>query len=278
MEQQRNCGYNVNVWLEIIKRYSVNKEHKELLAVAVMFHLWRSNGVVWNVTYRNLMSWLHIGKPKAKRIIRQMQEDKFLFSCNGSKISARSFRDKTRKKTRKGRNWSGAICACFKANREYTLKSLYNIINDILTLSCIKATVGKTISSINDPVHPRAFLTCRSLAKVIGMGRSSVVRITNRLKEESTIIKDPGRNFLVLNMEHAKEIECALHYLGYRTISFQKGSYAYIVVPCGYAINDPEAYRSIRHKIYGWKSKQGISQQPTNELAKKYPTIPQFCE
>lgn len=268
---------NVNVALDIIKRYAFDKEHKELLGVGILFHLWRSNGVIWNVTYQNLMEWLHVGKAKAKRLMRQMQEDE-LFCVNGTRISVRSFRDKTQKRTRKGRRYSGATCALFKADREYTLKDIYNIINDILLLARIKATAGLTIYPIENYVQSRSYLTCRQLAKSIGMGRSSVSRLTKRLKENGTIIKDPAVIYTVINWEHKEVIESVLHQLGYTTVSFTRGSDAWIMIPCGYAIKDPLASRTIRHKIYGYRSKRTqVALQP-NTLAEMYPTIPQFNE
>lgn len=270
MTPKNNENRNVNISLDILKQYSDSKERKELLATGIAFHLWRSNGVVWNVTYRNLMEWLHIGKKKAKRLIVQMETDP-MFDVNGTKVSVHSFRDKTQKRTKKGRRYSGAVCALIKANRDYTLKELYDIINDLLLLARIKATTGLTPYPIEDSVQPRSYLTCRSLAKTIGMGRSSVSRITKRLKDNGTIIKDPAIICAVLGMEHATEIKCILHRLGYHSISFQKGSNAWIVIPCGYAINDPEVLHSIRHKIYGYH-KNGHAKVSATSI------IPQFCE
>lgn len=254
MEPKATKLRNVNVTLDIMKRYAFNKEHKELLAVGILFHLWRSNGVVWNVNYRNLMKWLHVGKAKAKRLLLQMQEDKLFHVC-GDKISVGSFRDKTQKVTRKGRRYSGANCIRFDADRDYTLKEIYSIINDFLIIARIKETVGLTTFSIDHFVQPRSFLTCRQLAKSIGMGRSSVSRLTKRLKDNGVIIKEPARIYAVIGLEHAKEIDCVLHFLGYKTYSFQKEGNAWVVIPCAYAINDYKAYHAIRHKIYGYKPK-----------------------
>lgn len=246
---------NVNVTLQIMKNYSTSKERKELLAVGILFHIWRPNGVVWNVNYRNLMGWLHVGKAKAKRLLLQMQGDKLFHVC-GDKVCVGSFRDKTQKVTRKGRRYSGAVCARFDANRDYTLKELYSIINDLLVVAEIKGTFGLTTFSIEDSVHPRSFLTCRKLAKDIGMSRSSVSRLTTRLKDKHIIIKDPSRIFTVIGREHAKEIDCILHRLNYKTVTFTKGADSWIIIPCGYAVTDRYAFHSIRHKIYGYKSKK----------------------
>lgn len=247
---------NVNVALDIIKRYMYSKERKELLATCILFHLWRSNGVIWDVTYRNLMKWLCIGKPKAKRIIRQISECDELFKVNGTKVSARSLRDKTRRRTKKGRMYSGATCALIKNDREYSLKDIYNLLNDISLFARIKGGVSRTSSSINYTVPGRAYLTCRSLAKTIGMSRSSVQRITKRLKDIGTIIKDPAYIFLAIDSRHEKIIREALLRIGYKSVSFiDKRGYSYIIVPNGYAINDANVYQSIRHKIYGYKPK-----------------------
>lgn len=269
---QVNNGRNVNVTTEIVRQFADTKERKELLGVCILFHLWRNNGVVWNVDYRNLMAWLHIGKPKAKRLIRQMRECHRLFGFNGNIFSARSLRDKTRKRTRKGKNYSGAVCACIGANREYTLKDIYNILNDIIVLARIKATPPETrFSIITHSVSERKYFTCREIAKSLGMSRSSAMRITNRLRDNGVIIKDPAYQFLALDARHEAEIKEALISLGYKTVSFvSKKGYAYIIIPNGYAIDDFEAYGSIRHKIYGYKCKQGKSQESGS-------TIPQLC-
>lgn len=246
---------NVNVTLQIMKNYSTSKEKKELLAVGILFHIWRPNGVVWNVNYRNLMGWLHVGKAKAKRLLLQMQEDKLFHVC-GDKVCVGSFRDKTQKVTRKGRRYSGAVCARFDANRDYTLKELYSIINDLLVVAEIKGTFGTTIYSIEDSVRSRSFLTCRKLAKDIGMSRSSVSRLTTRLKNRHIILKDPARIFTVIRSEHEKEIDCILHKLGCKHVSFTKGADSWIIIPCAYAVTDRYAFHTIRHKIYGYKSKK----------------------
>lgn len=247
---------NVNVTLDIINRYSNTKEQKELLGVCILFHLWRPNGVVWNVNYRNLMEWLHVGKPKAKRLLRQMRECDELFQVSGDTISARSLRDKTRKRTKKGKTYSGANCALFKSNRDYTLKEVYSIINDLLLFARIKASVRqRTAFSIKYSVPGRAYLTMRKLAEAVGMSKSSVQRITTRLKNSGVIIKDPCIIVNVLDVRHAREIKETLLQVGYKDVSFvSKKGYAFVVIPCGYAINDVDAYRSIRHKVYGYKS------------------------
>lgn len=257
IDVQENNGRNVNVTTELVRQFADTKERKELLGVCILGHLWRNNGVVWNFTYRNAMKWLHVGKPKAKRLIQQMKECKRLFSFNGDVLSCRSLRDKSCKRTRNGRNFSGAICACIKANRDYTLKDIYNIINDIIVLARIKATTGRTIFSIvTHSVSERSFLTCRTLAESLGMSRSSAMRITNRLRNNGVIIKDPAIEFLALDSCHKREIQRALDMLNYKHVSYtSKQGYSYIIIPNGYAIDNIDAYNSIRHKIYGYKDK-----------------------
>lgn len=264
---------NVNVPLELIREYIGSKERKELLGVGIFFKMMRSNGVIWKVSYRSLMEWLRIGKVKAKRLLEQMKADK-LFVVNGSTVSVRSFRDKTRKKSRKGRNYSGAVCALFKAGRSYTLKDIYNNINVIMLLARIKATAGETtLSNCNDSVLPHAYLTCRSMADTIKMGRSSVQRITKRLNDNGVIIKQPAITFAVIGLEHEKEIRQVLYQLHYKHYSFRRGACAHIVIPNCYSINDIDALRSVRHKIYGYRSSKYGGEVPKGKVKS---TIPQM--
>ncbi len=271
----------LNIDINLIKRYAQNKQRKELFALAVWCHIQRVNATVFNFTVTRARKELRIGKKKAERLLGEAQVDP-LFSFNSSQIRAGSFRDKTPKYTRKQRLYHSALVRTIKfdTDRQYSLKELYDLINEILTLFPITAKEEKDCltqrgSSSNYYVQTSCdaksrTLTLRKFSQNNGMSVSSSHRILNKLIAEGKIDKTPSSQFAVIGREHQEQIEISLHRAGMMNYTFEHNGLIYIVVPCSYSIASRSITDSFKHKIYGYHKDYTHGQDYES-------TIPQLC-
>lgn len=271
----------LNIDINLIKRYAGSKQRKELFAFALWCHIQRVNAVVYGITSSKLRKELSIGKTKADRIIADAKEDS-LFEVNGTTFRAGSFRDKTIKFTRKQRRYQSALVKTihFNTDHKYTLKELYDLINEILALFPIAAKEDKDclsqrgghdnrcVHNFND-AKPRT-LTLKKFSQNLKMSVSSCSRILKRLVSDGIISKYPSILFAVIDSGHRKDIVELLHRALVRTVTYIHNGLSYIVVPCAYSIAMRDISESYKHKIYNYHK----SSNPQNET---FSTIPQLC-
>lgn len=224
---------------------------KELLAVAIWMKMQHSNSVVWNVTASKLRKQLGIGKAKADRLIRDMK-DSDLFSVNGNIVVVSSFRDKTAKITRKGTIYRGAMVCRFEA-REYSLKELYNLINEKLFefqvcaaeyKDCLKCSTKKGIGA---KYHA---ITTIQFGMALNMGSGSVSRIKKRLVAERKIDSTYAQKHS-FDMRNELERDRTLLRTGKSKEDFIIGDLGFVVLPCSYSLKDLGVSESFKHLIYG---------------------------
>lgn len=217
---------------------------------------------MWGVTVTRLRKELRIGKVKAERLIRDMKGDN-LFTVTGDKVVVSSFRDNTIKKTKKGKVYRGAMVCKFEV-KNYTLKELYNLINEKLfefqicaaehKNCCMKAPKGETVGvSVNNAI------TIKQFQKALNMGSGSIGRIKKKLISEGRISSTLAEkhSFDIRNEEEKKR---TLTRTRKQKADFVIGALGFVVLACSYSIADRAVSDSFRHLIYG-KQKETVIQR-----------------
>ena len=249
----------INITIELLKEYSSSKSMKELLAVAIWIKMQHSNSVMWNVTEYRLRKELHIGHPKAERLIQDMKDDD-LFTVDGNKVIVRSFRDNTIKWTRKGHEYRGAMVCKFEV-KDYTLKELFNLINEKLFEfqicaaehkdCCMKAPEGEKVGAKGKAI------TIKQFQNALNTSSSSVSRVKKRLiasgRINSTIAEK--HSFDIRNEEETKR---TLSRTRKTKADFVVGTLGFVVLACSYSIADRAVSDGFRHLIYGKQSEKVI--------------------
>lgn len=249
----------INVTIELLKAYSSSKSMKELLALAIWFKMQHSNSVIWNVTTYKLRKGLRIGKVKAERLIRDMKESD-LFSVDGDKVVVSSFRDHTTKWTRKGKEYHGAMVCKFEV-KEYTMKELYNLINEKLFVYPICAAEHKDCcmkASDDEKVGAKGkAITIGQFQKAINMCSGSASKLKKKLIKEGKISSTIAEmhSFDVRNEEETKR---TLVRTGKKKADFIVGMLGFVVLACSYSITDRMVSDGFRHLIYGKQTEKVI--------------------
>ncbi len=231
--------------------------------MAIWCHIQRVNATVFDFTVTKARKELRIGKVKAERLLNDAYADP-LFTFNGTTIRAGSFRDKTPKYTRKQRRYSSALVYAIKfdTDHKYSLKELYDLINEILTLFPITAQEDKDCLPQRGGLNNRCVqktcdaksrtLTLRKFCQNNYMSVSASHRILKKLIAGGKIEKTPSSQFAVIGKEHQEQITSSLHRAGLMNFTFEHNGLIYIVVPCSYSISSRDITESYRHKIYGY--------------------------
>lgn len=237
---------------------------KELLATAIWMKMQHSNSIMWNVTVTRLRKELRIGKVKAERLIHDMK-DSDLFTVDSEKVVVSSFRDHTIKKTKKGKIYRGAMVCKFEV-KDYTLKELYNLINEKLfefqicaaehKNCCMKASKDEGIGVARNAI------TINQFKKALNMGQGSISRLKKKLLSSGRINSTLAEkhSFDVRNEEETKR---TLLRTGKQKADFVVGTLGFVVLACSYSIADRMVSDSFRHLIYG-KQKEAVIQRDLN--------------
>ncbi len=231
---------------------------KELLATAIWMKMQHSNSVMWNVSVTRLKKELHIGKVKSKRLIRDMRDDG-LFSVEGEKVIVSTFRDHTIRWTRKGRVYHGAMVCRFEV-KDYTLKELYNLINEKLFEFQICAAEHKDclLKEHKEPVSAKGYaITSKQFGKALNMSVGSVVTIKKRLVGKGRITSTLAEKHS-FDMRNEDEKNRVLQRTGKRKEDFTFGDFGFVVLPCSYSIEDREVSDGFRYLIYGKQKDRAI--------------------
>ncbi len=236
---------------------------KELLATAIWMKMQHSNSVIWNVSVARLKRELHIGKDKSRRLIRDMRDDD-LFSVTGNKVVVSTFRDHTIKFTRKGRTYCGAMVCRFEV-KDYTLKELYNLINEKLFEFQICAAEQKDclLKEHQKPVSAKGYaITSKQFGKALKMSVGSVATIKKRLVGKGRISSTFAERHS-FDMRNEGEKVRVLQRTGKRKADFTIGDLGFVVLPCSYSIEDRRVSDGFCHLIYG-KQKGRVIQRDLN--------------
>lgn len=235
---------------------------KELLALAIWFKMQHSNSVIWNVTEYKLRKGLRIGRPKAQRLIQDMK-DSDLFTVDGDKVVVSSFRDHTTKWTRNNKEYHGAMVCKFEV-KEYTMKELYNLINEKLFVFPICAAEHKDCymkASDDGKVGAKGkAITIGQFKKAINMSSGAVSKLKKKLIGEGKISSTLAEkhSFDVRNEEETKR---TLKRTGKKKADFVIGTLGFIVLSCSYSITDRMVSDGFRHLIYGKQNEKAIQKE-----------------
>lgn len=231
---------------------------KELIAVAIWMKMQHSNSVMWNVSVARLKKELHIGKEKSRRLIRDMRDDD-LFSVIRDKVMVSTFRDHTVRYTRKGRAYCGAMVCRFEV-KDYTLKELYNLINEKLFEFQICAAEHKDclLKEHKKPVSAKGYaITSKQFKEAINMSAGSVVTIKKRLVSRGRI-SSTYAEMHSFDKRNEDEVKSVLRRTGKQKADFTIGDLGFVVLPCSYSIEDRGVSDEFRYLIYGKQKDMAI--------------------
>ncbi len=244
--------------MELLRRYSSSKSMKELLAIAIWMKMQHSNSVIWDVSVSRLKRELRIGKEKSRRLIRDMRDDD-LFAVTGSKVVVSTFRDHTARRTRKGRVYRGAMVCRFEV-KDYTLKELYNLINERLFEFQICAAEHKDclLKERQRSVSAKGYaITSKQFGEAINMSVGSVSAIKRRLVGKGRISSTLAERHS-FDRRNEDEERRVLQRTGKRKADFSIGDLGFVVLPCSYSIEDRSVSEVFRHLIYGKQKDRAI--------------------
>ena len=257
---------NLNINIDILRRHSHSKDAKEALCFAIWCKMQHSNSVMFGMGTRQLMSFLRIGQPKAKLLLNAIKTDELFSVQDDGRFTVASFKDNTRKLNRYGRAYKGANMFTLEVNKEYTIKDIYNRLNELLFLRQIGSEEANSshVSGRNTDKTRSCrskFITIKQFQEGVGMSHGSVSGIKKRLKKK----KEISSTYAELHMADRRspgQVEKMLMRFGRKNPTFEKGDNVYVAIPCSYAITDRDAKRSCgRHIIYGYGGKMKKSQK-----------------
>lgn len=269
----------LNIKVDLIKRYACgcSKVERSKRMTVLCFAIWckmqHSNSVMFGMGTRQLMSSLRIGQPKAQLLLSAIKTDELFSVQNDGRFTVASFKDNTKKLNRYGRAYKGANMFTLEVNKEYTIKDIYNRLNELLFLRQIGSEEANSshVSGRNTDKTRSCrskFITIKQFQEGVGMSHGSVSGIKKRLKKKEEI----SSTYAELHMADRRvpgQVEKMLLRLGRKNPTFEKGDNAYVAIPCSYAITDRNAKRSCgRHKIYGYGSRMTKSQKGSETASK----------
>ena len=259
---------NLNVPKQLVRRYAATKRRKELLCFAIWLKMKHENSVVFGMDDKQVRYQCRVGKAKAIRLLSDAMEDDELFEFFENGLKVKSFRDKTMKKNKKGRLYQSALCYKFPYRNDYSIRDLFNLINEFLVTDPINAQETDDCCNCRDNNQrgAKAPLTQKALSKLTKMSVSSTRRILKGLEKKGVIKITPSVLFCTLHVIEEDVEELAKRF-GRRAVTFYHGSLAYLVIPCSYSIVSRDWSERFRHVIYNYRSKN-------NDCPF---TIPQLC-
>lgn len=273
----------LNIPIRLLRQFATSKRTKEAFAAMVWVKMQHSNSVLFFQSMNTIRTGLHVGMEKAKRLISDMQESGYCDIENG-RIYVRSFRDRTKKFGKKGKAYTSDLIVKLEVNKQYTLKDIYNIINEKLYEFTIAAAQHnakdrflKDKNKKNLCAKDKVGVTRKEFMGIVRMSAGSCSAIKKRLAERNEIQSDPSVWCNVADERNQEECRRALSLSGRRTFTFKHKNNLVVVSPCEYCINDACVERGFCHKIYGYKGKSCEQVSPETELARKFATIPQLC-
>lgn len=263
---------NLNVPKQLVKRYAATKRRKELLCFAIWLKMKHENSVAWGMNDKQVRYQCKVGKAKAIRLLSDAAEDTGLFDIKGETIIVHSFRDKSIKYGRKGAKYQSDFCFKFPYKEDYTLRELYNLMNEFLATDFINTYERKTACNADNDNNDRGAscsISLKSLTRHTHMSWSATRGIVNRLKDKGILKIGAARQYCFLMAEELeKEAYDFLKAHGLKKFTFCRGNEAYVVFPRTYSIINRDWSERFKHVIYNFHS-------PI--LTDYESTIPQLC-
>lgn len=269
----------LNIRVDLVKRYACgySKVERSKRMTVLCFAIWckmqHSNSVMFGMGTRQLMSSLRIGQPKAQLLLSAIKTDELFSVQNDGRFTVASFKDNTKKLNRYGRAYKGANMFTLEVNKEYTIKDIYNRLNELLFLRQIGSEEANSshVSGRNTDKTRSCrskFITIKQFQEGVGMSHGSVSGIKKRLKKKEEI----SSTYAELHMADRRvpgQVEKMLLRLGRKNPTFEKGDNVYVAIPCSYVITDRDAKRSCgRHIIYGYGGRMKKSQKGVTTASK----------
>ena len=249
----------LNINIDILRRHSHSKDAKEALCFAIWCKMQHSNSIMYEMSLKEVKERLKVGYGKAKKLLACIDTNElFIHDRESRTFRVVSFRDKTAKKTRKGRNYSSAFVCKIPVNKDYTLKGLYNILNEKLFLLPIVGQEKNCLPNAEKKSSTRClpnFITLKEFEKVVGMGHGSVCKIKKNLINKG-IIKSTIAEQHCTDIRDDEMKKSILQKWGRRGFTFVVGTLCYLIIPCSYSIGARSEYNSFQHKIYNYHKKQ----------------------
>ena len=270
---------SLNIRVDLVERYACgySKVERSKRMTVLCFAIWckmqHSNSVMFGMGTRQLMSSLHIGQPKAQLLLNAIKTDELFSMHDDGRFTVASFKDNTRKLNRYGRAYKGANMFTLEVNKEYTIKDIYNRINELLFLRQIGSEEANSshVSGRNTDKTRSCrskFITIKQFQEGVGMSHGSVSGIKKRLKNK----KEISSTYSELHMADRRipeQVKKMLVRFGRKNPTFERGDLVYVAIPCSYAITDRKAKKSCgRHIIYGYGSRSKKSQKGTTTACK----------
>lgn len=260
----------LHIRMDLVKKYTYGassqevKAHKETLCFAIWCKMQRRNSVIFNLTIKDVKKKLGVGYPKARKLLKDVKEDGLFTELGNGRFIVNTFRDKEKKSNKKGGRFQGAYVCRIPISKDYKLKELYSIVNNILYTSVISGARQDCFNVGNNDCAWHQ-LTTNSFAKVVNMGHGSICRIKKNLISEGKI-KSTYAEMHMADDRNEGEMERTLQRFGRRNFTFNVGNLHYLIIPCSYSFGDRETSIAIRHRIYGYKLKgHGAFKEGTNK-------------
>lgn len=269
----------LNIRVDLVRQYACgySKVERSKRMTVLCFAIWckmqHSNSVMFDMGTRQLMSSLRIGQPKAQLLLNAIKTDELFSVQNDGRFTVASFKDNTKKLNRYGRAYKGANMFTLEVNKEYTIKDIYNRLNELLFLRQIGSEEANSshVSGRNTDKTRSCrskFITIKQFQEGVGMSHGSVSGIKKRLKKKEEI----SSTYAELHMADRRvpgQVEKMLLRLGRKNPTFEKGDNVYVAIPCSYVITDRDAKRSCgRHIIYGYGGRMKKSQKGVTTASK----------
>lgn len=245
-----------------------------VLCFAIWCKMQHSNSVMFDMGTRDMMRALHIGHTKAQMILQAIKSSELFSVQKEGRFVVNSFKDNTIKRNKRGRVFKGANMFIIEVNKEFTLKEIYNRLNELLFLHQIGSMEANSSHvSANNRSCRYSYIPFSQLESAVGMSHGSISGIKKRLKGK----KEISSTFAELHMADSRcedQVKRLLAKFGRKNPSFVRDNNVYVCIPCSYAITDRNAKASCgRHIIYGYSGKKAIKKGITGQERGLYPQM-----
>lgn len=270
----------LNIRVDLVERYACgySKVERSKRMTVLCFAIWckmqHSNSVMFDMGTRDLMRALHIGHTKAQMTLQAIKSSELFSVQKEGRFVVNSFKDNTIKRNKRGRVFKGANMFTIEVNKEFTLKEIYNRLNELLFLHQIGSMEANSSHvSANNRSCRYSYIPFSQLESAVGMSHGSISGIKKRLKGK----KEISSTFAELHMADSRcedQVKRLLAKFGRKNPSFVRDNNVYVCIPCSYAITDRNAKASCgRHIIYGYSGKKAIKKGITGQERGLYPQM-----
>lgn len=271
----------LNIPIDIIKRYKATKSDKELLAFSIGIKCMFSNSVITAVTPYKVMNLFHVSHSRAKRLIDEAKSDIGLFTVQGDRITANTFKSKEIKKSIGRTPFAYTSDYCYKLHKkEYSIRELVLELNRIILLCAVNSIDRDNFPQSNGkPKQNRCALTkdltLRKLGNISGTSKSTAHRLMNDMYSSGTLNKTSAHGEMVIPSVNSASVEEWRKRTGKKHFIYNpKDGSGWIVIPCSYSIKDRNLTERFKHVIYNHKKRVGADGYSRSMSVKTVYTTP----